>query len=233
MEKSIEVVIESAKAIQSIAKATDRALDTGQKVGGFMAKFIEGPLEHSIGIFEDKLRFHRWERQIRLMERADEVLKSISLTSHTKPIPLKLAIPLFEAATLEDDEGLQNRWVSLLVNATNENSGMEIHRSFIEVLSQITPMEAKILDLLYSFSFEDVQHQGIYTGELPHSARVNGDMDRLNNSQNLAESTILALSNLVRLGCINSGKSFGGGETLSHVYPTLFGKVFLAACRVR
>jgi len=236
MSEPSEVLIESAKAVQEVSKTTSNAIDAAKQAGGFIAKFISGPLEQGMGIFEDKLRYMRWERQVRFMQRANEVLKEIGLTSPNKTIPLKIAIPLLQGASIEEDDSLQDRWVNLLVNAGNAGSHIEIHRSFIEVLSQINSLEAKILDVLYSLPFEKVRHQGIYTGDLPNSARLISDDERenLNNiKESLSEEVILALANLARVGCITGGLTWGGGESFNPVNVTVFGKAFVQACRIK
>ncbi|MFZ3128241.1 MAG: hypothetical protein WA136_09515, partial [Rhodoferax sp.] len=94
---------EESKAVQEVAKTTGKAIDAAREAGGFIAKFISGPLEQGVGIFEDKLKYLRWERQIRYMQRAQELLKLSGLDSPTRAVPLKLAIPLMQGASLEED----------------------------------------------------------------------------------------------------------------------------------
>jgi hypothetical protein len=53
-------VEEESKAIQEAAKATSKVIDAAREAGGFIAKFIAGPLEQGIGIFEDRLKYMRW-----------------------------------------------------------------------------------------------------------------------------------------------------------------------------
>ena len=106
-----KAIIESAKAIQEGAKTSGKAIDTVEKLGGFISRYVSGSLEQAVGIVEDKLRYLRWERQIRLMERADQLMAQLGKDTPTKPIPLKLAIPLIQAASLEDDDYLQDMWV--------------------------------------------------------------------------------------------------------------------------
>lgn len=72
MTKETNEVIETAKATQEVAKTTSKALVTAEKLGGFISKYIGGPLEQAVGIFEDKLKYIRWERQQRLFKRAQE-----------------------------------------------------------------------------------------------------------------------------------------------------------------
>ena len=63
------------------------------------------------------------------MQRADAMLESIGLNGPNRAIPLKIAIPLFQAASLEDDDYLQDLWAKLLVNGGNAESGIDIKRA--------------------------------------------------------------------------------------------------------
>ena len=110
-------VEETAKAAQEIAKTAGKVVEAGERFGAFISKYIRGPLEQGIGIFEDKLKYMRWERQLRLMQRANELIRISGSTAPSRPIPIKLAVPLLQAASMEDDDYLQDMWAKLLVNA--------------------------------------------------------------------------------------------------------------------
>lgn len=226
-------VTESAKAAQEIAKASGKAIDASREAGGFIAKFISGPLEQGMGIFEDKLRYMRWERQVRLMQRASDLLKTLGLDGPTRPVSLKIAIPLLEAASLEDDDELQDRWVRLLVNAGNATSGVEIRRMHISVLEQLSPLEARILDAIYSLSFEEALHTGIVTSDLPDSAHIETKEDKEEDRPEPSDEIKLALADLERVGCLRLGMTWGGGGSFTRINPTLLGKSFVDACRVK
>lgn len=220
---------EESKAVQEIAKTTGKAIDAAREAGGFIAKFISGPLEQGVGIFEDKLKYLRWERQMRYMQRAQEFLKLAGLNSPTRAVPLKLAIPLMQGASLEEDNELQDRWAALLVNAANASFPVEIRRSYAAILEQLTPLDAQVLDAIYALPFEASHHAGIATAELPARARVIAKGEE--NLPLPSEEIILSLSNLTRVGCIRSGMTWGGGESYSRINSTIAGKAFMQACR--
>lgn len=226
-------VSESAKAVQEVAKATGKAIDAGQKFGGFISRFVAGPLEQGMGIFEDKLKYMRWERQLRLMQRADQMLKEIGLTQPTRHIPLKLAIPLLEAASLEDDDHLQDLWAKLLVNAANSASSVTLQRAYISVLEQLTPLEAAILQKIYALPYDQTRHDGVEVGKLPDEVAVGKDDGKQDQLPEAPEDIRLALANLARLGCVVIQKSWGGGELFRKVNPTLLGKSFVEACTLQ
>jgi len=226
-------VSETAKAVQEVAKATSKAIDAGQKFGGFISRYVAGPIEQGMGIFEDKLKYMRWERQVRLMQRAEQLLREAGLSGPTRPVPLKLAVPLLEAASLEDDDYLQDLWARLLVNAANGSSRINLQRAYISVLEQLTPFEAAILQMIYSLPYEQTRHDGVVVGNLPHSLTIGKDDGNADALSEPSEEVKLALANLARVGCIVIQKSWGGGEIFKQVNPTLLGKSFVEACTLQ
>lgn len=223
---------EQSKAIKEVAKTTGKAIDTAREAGGFISKFIAGPLEQGVGIFEDKLKYIRWERQVRLMQRVEDFLRLSGLEAPTRPVPMKIAIPIMQGATLEEDNTLQDRWAALLVNAGNSSFSGEIRRSYASILEQLTPLDAQILDVIYSLPFDQSQHAGIVTEELPDRARIPEDKEQ-EEIKAPPEEVIITLSNLARLGCLRPSITWGGGESFRKVNPTIAGKAFVSACSVQ
>lgn len=221
---------EEAKVIQEVAKASGTAIEAAREAGGFIARFVSGPLEQGMGIFEDRLRYMRWERQVRFMKRSQEFLQMNGLSEPTRSVPLKLAIPIFQGASLEEDDDLQDRWAVLLANAANSAFQGEIRRSYAVILEQLTSLDVRILDVLYSLPFEKSRHDGIVTSDLPFTARVAGEKERAFVLPD--EDVLISLANLTRLGCLRSAMTWGGGESFERVNPTLAGKAFVEACRL-
>ena len=232
MTDETEAIKKTAKATQEVAKTTSNAIDASRELGGFFSKFITGPLEESAGILHDKLRYIRWERQQRLMLRAQEFIKQQGLSSPDKPIPLKNAIPLIEYATIEEDDNLQDIWARLLVNGTNSSTGVEIERSFIEILGQISSLEAQILQAIYSLPFEQARLNGVYTEHLPEYATIVDDKTK-ENIKEPNDKVKIALANLVRLGCLKFPATWGGGEIYTQINPTLIGNELVSACTLK
>lgn len=230
-----ELLIETAKAKQEIAKATGKSIDVVREAGEFIAKFVAGPLEQGVGIFEDNLRYFRWERQLRLMYKAEELLRSLGMSSPNRAVPLKVALPIFRAASIEENDDLQDRWAGLLVNAANIDSGIEVSISFVAILEQISPLEAQILEAVYSNSFDQSIHVGVITSDLPYAARIETEEDRKPSPKHkeLPKEVKLAMENLERLNCIRLGITYGGGGSFNRINPTLLGKEFVEACRVK
>lgn len=206
-----EIPSTTAKATIEVAKTAGKAIDAGEKLGRFIARFIAGPLDQGKGIVEDKLRYLRWERQVRLMMKAEEFMQEIGLSQPTKPLGLKFAIPLFQAASIEDDDALQDLWAKLLVNSANAASGVDQNRAYIDILERLSPLEAQILERLYSLPFDETRHDGILTQHLPVSIAVAPE-DAKHEPMPPSGEVETALANLAGLGVISAGRSWGGGK---------------------
>lgn len=222
--------------IEEVAKVAGKALDTANNFGGFISKFISGPLEEGMGIVQDKLRYIRWERQVRLMQKSEEFIDEIGSEYSIKPIPLKFAIPLVEAATLEEDDYIQDLWAKLLVNFTNKESDVKVSRTYIDILEKLSPLEAKILLTIYSYPFKENEHRGVFTIDLPEKVTPNIYDEYTKNKDKYKiqdENIILALANLSRLGCIYPQKSVGGGDIFDIVMPTVLGKYLVESVTIK
>jgi len=231
---------ETAKATQEIAKTASKALDKADKAGTFIAKYIDAPLVQAVGIFEDKLKYRRWENQLTLMKKADDKIKELGYINPPRELSLKLGLPLIEAASLEDDDKLQDLWANLLVNGTTNFS---LERSYISVLEQLSPVEAQILIKIYNHIGNNIENVGsidvttypnvkiskkkseYYTGEeqLVEEVKIEEDGELDDEIDIDTVEFNLALSNLIRLNCLRRVITFGGGENFRSVHPTIFG----------
>ena len=234
MSDPIQATSDVAKATEQVAKTTGQLVETTGQLGRFVAKYVAGPLQLTSGIVQDKLAYMRWENQIDLIQRAEAKLKAIGLSEPTRTVPPKLAIPLLQAASLEDDASLRDVWATLLVNGANAASGIDLKRAYISILENLTPFEAVILAKIYALPFDQIQHNGAVTGYLPERAAVNQENSLRDESlPKPTEEVVLALANLARLGCVTLGRTFGGGEVFDSVTPTTLGRHFVDACTLQ
>ncbi len=219
---------DESKAIGEVAKTSGKAIDAGRELGGFISKYVGGPLDQAMGIVEDKLKYLRWERQIRLMERANEFLLERGLQLPTRKVPMQIAIPIMQGGSLEEDDSLQDRWAALLVNAADESSDAEVRRAFISILEDLSPLDAIVLVKIYDFSAVPHDKSEVWTTNLPdHALGTKPEAENLRPSA----SVELSLGNLARLGLISSAMAWGGMAILSCVHRTVLGHEFLRAIK--
>lgn len=107
---------------------------------------ITGPLAdeigESLGVWA---RHYRYRLGIKMFQKTERMLTDAGIDPHA--VPPRLFLPMIENASMQDNEDLHTRWAALLANAAA--SPDSVHPSFIEVLRQLTPKDAKLLDDLY------------------------------------------------------------------------------------
>jgi hypothetical protein len=154
-----------------------------------------GPAATEVGLsWGDSVKVWRLERQLRLLK---EVKRMLDVTSgEIKPIAPRLFFPVFEAASIEDDDEMQTRWAALLANeATSFES---VHPSFVEILKQLAPADAQLLDKIFDWC------------ESRHTRTIEWWMvTPLSQRQQRDEE---ALANLVRLGLVVSDYNLVAGQ---------------------
>jgi hypothetical protein len=136
---------EQAKATQEVAKTTGKFAEVVEKVGGFVSKVI-GPASNQVGgILEDWTRYYRLRNLMHIADKVEAIHVQRDIEDKTVPIPPRIAIPMLESASLEDDEELQEVWARLIANSTDPNFKEALHPGYIEIIKQMSPDEVIIL----------------------------------------------------------------------------------------
>ena len=141
---------EVARAAAEASKFGTRALETTEKLTSFVAKVFKEPIGDAVGIIGDRLRFMRWERQVRLADRVNEILNQRGIVE-TRAVPPRLALPIFENASMEDNNELQDLWAKLLANSMDSNFIPELRYAYLEIIKSLNPLDVKILHALYNW----------------------------------------------------------------------------------
>ena len=201
---------EEAKAITEIAKTTGKAIDGASRIGKFMARFITGPLDQLSGISEDRFKFMRWERQVRLMDRANALLAARGMQTATRSVPLNIAVPILQAGSLEESDELQDIWTNMLVNAADESVDVQFRRAFISIAEDLTFLDKQVLERIYSTSAIGNIDDSISLHGLPTQLIVlSSPVDKETEASPIDLQVEVSLGNLVRLGIIQYGQYTG------------------------
>lgn len=184
---------ESAKAAQEIAKATGKAFELAQKVGGFLNKVVGNAAVELGGALHDWARVFRYKNLLRLQDKVEDIHAARKLQGRSIPIPPRLAIPLLQAASEEDQESLQDMWAGLIANATDPDRRLELRKIFAEILSSLEPLDAEILRYLAGQGW--LMHRNVPGGGIT--------LGKLSSALHASEKSIqISLQNLHRLGCV-------------------------------
>ena len=213
-----------------------KAIGTTEKVGGFFAQVFKEPITEVAGMLTDRLKFARWTRLVDMQSQVNEILSNRHI-SDTRSVPPKLALPLLEEASLEDDTDLQKLWSHLLANAMDPSFSGDLRTGFVEMIKGLTALDAKILEFFY-LVLKREGHLSPLEGVIQHSLKKEQIMQALSITE--ADYQVSAF-NLMRVQCIapavlkTSGISFGDEATtiykgIDAVTLTPLGVKFSQAC---
>lgn len=226
-------ITESAKAIQEVAKAAGKMTDAAVRSGGFIAKHLDASIESAMGMLADRLKFAREVRRVRLFQRFQQEVLALGVEPRTKPLPLGFALDAIEEGCLEEVDELQDLWARLLANAVDVSSGVEARRSYISVLKDLAPIDARCFDLIYAIE-HDRQYGGLLlVGNLPGDVRISVEGDIAAGLPEPSDEVKLALLNLHRLGLLQLHETFDGDYIYRYVSQTLPGHALSKALKRR
>jgi hypothetical protein len=120
---------------------------------------ITGSATHELGeALADRIRLRRFRSQVKILTKAQEAADEAGLTPSV--VPVKVLAPLLEFGGLEeeDNDDMTTRWANLLANAATD-SGADVPPAFPDILRQLEPIEAKILDSLFHSHNPDAGRQ--------------------------------------------------------------------------
>lgn len=203
-------VKETAKAVQETAKAARSGIEATQALGRFVSRITTEPLETVMGILNDKLQFVRWERKLRLADRGRELLQQRGVQGPLRPIPYKLALPIVEHASLEDDDELQDLWANLLASAVDPKFDGLIRAAYIDIIRQLEVVDVHLLNVVYESykAWLDAEqrtaiHKDYYFSPINHGVSKADITDTLGISFSAYENSV---DNLMRVRCLASYK---------------------------
>jgi hypothetical protein len=201
------------------------SIDLG--LADFIGRVIGEPLEQAGGILRDLLGMVRFELSLKLLRRAQRKLEEAGLDhAPLRPISLTRLLPILESGSVESEASMQERWAALLASAIVDPEG--VPPAFPEILRQLEPREAALLDAL----FEAAMGDGGLSGEWRMRHLAASDLADVLGLR--AEGYDIAINNLIRLRVCSpvNNATFGGAvEDLSQVVLTGFGYAFVRACR--
>lgn len=234
----VMITDEQAKAVQETAKATGTFAELFKRVGGFVAKVIGPACYEAGGILTDYTRYYRYKNLLAISDKVDAIHARRNSKGMGSTIPPRVAIPILESASLEDDDTLQNVWAKLIANGTDPNFKAILHPGYIEIIKQLTPDEAVILNSFAKFRSFPI----IFLYDVPEEYQVEDNVftltGRIKNPQRAVYQAFyelfnahctalklkkigdarLYLDNLLRLRIVEVGHTFTGKDS-RHVTP--------------
>ncbi len=101
---------------------------------------------------------------------ADAAKKLVEKGIEPTPVPPALLIPILEHSSLVEEEELQRKWATLLANAGVADN--KVLPAFAEILRQLTPVHAKIIDYMRGVPGEVLEKRVRSHGEVHRNTLV-------------------------------------------------------------
>lgn len=220
-DKTKEMVTAVANATTGVSDLAGKGMDMVDKLGGDLLKEL-------IGIPTDQIKALRFKLGVKLVEDAKEFNRLHGIENNT-PIPAKLAIPMLENGSLEEDETLRQLWVRLMANAMNPAYAEKIHPAYIEMIRQVSPDEALILQhsrylpdfplvFFIKLSEDEAEETRAEYATFCKTLPLKHPDDRMQYLDNLLRLQLLAYGH--QMGTIRTG----------YINVTVLGMAFIEAC---
>lgn len=216
------------KAKASLIKQEAEIEASKEEVKSFLDSVVPDFVRQGGGILSDNVRFWRFKNQVNIVKKAQKVIDESGLPK--QQIPLKVLTPLIESSSLEEDDQMQEKWANLLANAATGFSG--IKANYVEILKELSPLEATILDNIYRAANTEIDYEKRKTMQF--------DKNKICQVFSLtSDEGDLIIQNLYRLGVCqppgSSGIMFGnervGLQTTNIFELTSLGFHFIRACQ--
>ena len=201
-------ITEVLKVIKTTADAVKAIEDTG--TGQFVGRVFGGILEDSLGMVGDAIKFKRIELYEKHVHKTKENLKNRGIDwerDGLKTVSPKIAIPVFERASLEDDDDLHTLWSNLLANAMDPNFKGDIKSRHVAILKELEPLDLRVLSTCYTEKMANHARKCL--------DKVLFDKIKIVESFGQSEQAVeVSILNLMRLGCVKGGNIITHGLTL-------------------
>ena len=66
-----------------------------------------------------------------------------------RAVPPKLAIPILEESSLEEDDSLNSLWNALLANALDPDFAEEIRFAYTDIIKNLSPLDSLLMSAIY------------------------------------------------------------------------------------
>ncbi len=120
--------------------AVEKGIDIAKDFAG---KLVLPPIEELGLLVKDQISYWRFSNQVKILNKAKSICENNNVS--VKSIPPKLLCPYLENASLEDDDNLQDKWATLLVNMVDSKQNIQNH-VFPYILSQLSKDEFGLLE---------------------------------------------------------------------------------------
>lgn len=203
----------------------DEWKDEIKNVGNWLGRLL-GPFVDLSGIASDHLRFYRVKKQLELKEKMQAELEKRGYSEIPGAIDVSFGVPLIEAASLEDNEDLQQLWANLLANAVDPKVENKPKKSFIDILKQMDTFDAKLLKDIYAETIR-TGNKYVFTTFYPERLESSNEEKSEGFDEKPNNEVCLSIENLIRLSLITTAGTWEGSHYHQRVQLSRTGLNFM------
>jgi hypothetical protein len=202
---------EVGKGLRDPDNAGSESFDRSRKLADFMRRVFGPSANPSDSTFTDWTTAFRHKIILKLADRVNEIHRQRGIEDKTVPILPRLAIPLLQKATLEDNEVLQDMWAAFIANAMDPQFHAGARRTLIDLLASLEPVDAMVLRAISRDEETNPRrHALFYDAALArHADKPRAAVEARNlgwitkTSAIIPETAALSVESLARLGLIS------------------------------
>lgn len=191
--KAPDIVLFKSDIEAAAARVAERALnDTWTGVGGFFGDVLGG-------LIGDRTRLWRTRNLIVTLAKTRDFLSKYGVSvEKAKSLPMGEALAIFEGASKTDDVDLQEMWAALLANRMRPDKGSFIDPSFPRLLTELSGLDAQIINFLSSFERLNAQHQRDLRGTWAGFDGKTKDVEAMEKKREAQQAILTEFANKVQ-----------------------------------
>jgi hypothetical protein len=218
-------------------KAVEEAATTARH---YLDRILLEPLSEFGLLLKDKVSYWRFKNQVKIVVKARSFLqaKGVQVNRLAGTVLPEAVIPLIEAGSDTSDPMLSDLFAGLLASAVDPSTSRTTHPAYGRVLSQLSPLDARILrDLYYSVL---ARQRNAEAGKALEEVNANVPLHRrlglevttvARALKSPAEEVSISFENIRRLGICDEGQDFlARANKAPRISLTDFGVSFMRAC---
>jgi hypothetical protein len=208
--------------LDTLETMTKAAVDSALEPAKEALSNIVSPFTKELGqIIALPFKYQHLKMALIYMDKAKKPLNERGVTP--QQVPMKLLSPILENGSIEEDESMIDRWATLLANAADPNTTPSILPSYAAILKELSPIEAKVLDMIYGGVIEHQVYRSQWRNIIVTVEQI------LKEAPMPRENFIVLIENLSRLRLIDM--PVGDAVIMLGIQRTHLGFGFVSACR--
>lgn len=163
------------------------------------------------------------ERKRRMNNKIAEKIQKQNI-KEIRYISPKYSYPMVINTILEEDDYLQDIWCQLIANAMDSDFNLEIRFAYIDIIKNLTPLDAKVLKLAYDEVSRMVDNADFTKEDYKNTCMINivADLEIINKQLNVSEEELrISSNNLERVQCFRYGGSQNSLIVGKHEIPPI------------